>query len=239
MRIFIYLLFFISGICHAQSIEDIILPEFCNCFTENEVHTTEEIDMDLFTTCFDSAFKKNEAAIEELLMKTKDSTSFESQYERGYKMGQQLFGNIQEPLINQCDSYYTYVSKLSPFILKSIQKTSSQENIDTLTKQIDSTDQNIALIGERGTNKMGLLDFKSAEADFNICLNEDPSFPPALFFLAFLHDINGDSEKAIVLYENLLNQDQDLKSIGDVSKIFLAFNKRKIKEKNKTPKAKN
>jgi hypothetical protein len=95
---------------------------------------------------------------------------------------------------------------------------------------IDINPQNIALIWERGANKIGVGDFKSGQLDFYNCLGMDSTYIPAMFFLAWSYHINGDSNKAIELYENILNQNLELGSMGDITKIYVATLKRKIRE---------
>ena len=230
MNKLICFLLFISQFSYAQNAEALISKDICICFDQKQTNANNNFDITLLESCFNEAVKKNANEIFKLLTKDVDTLDYDNAYDNGYEYGQKLLSDIQEQLINECDSYYKFSSRLSLYMLENMEKTSSQKNIDSLTKRISNDFQKINLIWERGANKIGIQDFDSAKEDFKICLNENPSYTPALFFLAWLYDLNGDSKEAIRLYEQLLNQDSELGSMGDIAKIYLAVNKRKLRE---------
>jgi tetratricopeptide (TPR) repeat protein len=178
--------------------------------------------------------KNNETEITEFVLKGVDTTKFQGDdaYKVGYSYGQKLFGDIQEKVVNECDSYFDYISKISSVMLDNMSKGNGQKDIDSLTRLIDKSPRNKALIWERGAYKIGVRDFKSAQSDFRLSIAQDSTFAPANFFLAWSYQLDGKSKKAIEEYQKTLSRSINLGSMEDIAKMYLAYLKRKLRESN-------
>jgi len=233
--LFIILLF--STISNAQELENKFSSSLCECFDDNQTELKEDFEINILEKCLHSAFQLIEDEFSELILKDIDTTYLEIEdayqygFQYGFQYGQKIFGNIQEKLVNECDSYFEFSNKLISLMETNLAKESSQKKIDSLTGLINKSPMKIELLWERGANSIGVRDYKSAQLDFKKCLKIDSSYVPALFFLGCSYNLDDNPKKAIETFEIIIAQNKDFGSIGDMTKIYLAFLKRKIREK--------
>ncbi|WP_298895044.1 hypothetical protein [uncultured Psychroserpens sp.] len=232
----IFLILILSVSADAQTFKEKFVTDFCQCFDNNIKKVSEDTNLSLLKKCITNTLEANKKEFTDYIIKDIDTTIIESElyedgYAYGYAYGQKFYGDIQEQLVNDCDSYYQYTSELSSFMKKNMEKGVTQKNVDSLTRLINKDSLNIALIWERGANKIGLKKYKSAQSDFKYCLSKDVNYIPAMFFLAWSYHLQGDFKNAILTYQNVLNQKSELGSIGDITKIYLATLKRKLRDK--------
>ncbi|MFD2567311.1 hypothetical protein [Pseudotenacibaculum haliotis] len=232
--VFLFLLLFSLAI-NAQNLNEKMASSFCECFGDNKKENQAKLDLDLLEKCMEYTLKINQKEFKEYFAKKVDTTKIEDPlaYKLGYDIGKEMFSSMQETLVYKCDSYYQFTLELSSLMQQNFKKdaNSNQQKIDSLSNLIKKNPQKISLIWERGTHKMSLDQHKAARLDFNICLEKNANYPPALFFMAWSYHLEEDYEKAIAFYEKLLDQKQELSGMGDIARMYLATLKRKQKEK--------
>ena len=228
------LLFFLPLLNFSQTSKEIFVMSFCDCFERNDVTVNEDINIDLLKDCLNETLQNSESELTKAILKEIDTTNIKQKdlYQIGYDYGQNLFGNVQDKLINDCDAYYEFAKGTNALLYKNIGKDSNQKKVDSLSKLVEKNPKNIMLIWERGATNLGIQNIEGAQTDFKLCLEENTDFFPARFFLAVSYDVTGDYDNALKEYQILVNQSRhtDLGPMTDISKMFLALTKRKIKE---------
>lgn len=233
MKGIFYVVWIISMGINAQSIEDKLSNDFCDCYNEKQEILESDFDVDLFFSCYESVVTNNVDDIKRIAFKKIDTSkiSHDEAYKLGYEYGKKLVSDIQEKLINECNSYYKLIPLISETMLKNMPNDKSLVKIDSLTRLIDVNNKNNVLIWERGAYKIGNKDYESARSDFNLCLEQDSSFVQARFFLAWSYQLEGNPKEAIKEYQKVLAQDSNLGPIKDICIMFVAYLRRKLLEK--------
>ncbi|WP_299333944.1 hypothetical protein [uncultured Psychroserpens sp.] len=234
MKRILCLLILISNSLSAQELNDKLSSDYCHCFNKGSLEINGEINYQLLEECLVYGLKNNAKALEQVVLKDVDTTGFdeETYYKYGYKYGRDLFGNLQEQLIDQCDSYYEYAKKLNATMRQSFVRDASKKALDSLSALVDKNTSSLELRMERGSQHLGLNDFKSAKTDFKQCLEQNPDYFPAQFFLAYTYDLDEDFDNAIKGYQDILDNVIDVGALKDMTKIYLAIVKRKKKEQD-------
>lgn len=226
--------FFFSLAINAQNLNEKMASSFCECFGDNKKENQANLDLDLLEKCMEYTLKANEKEFKKYFEEKVDTTNIKDPlaYKLGYDLGKEMFSNMQETLVYKCDSYYQFTLELSSLMQQNFKKeaNSNQQKIDSLSSLIKKNPQKISLVWERGTHKMSLDQHKDARLDFNICLEKNTNYTPALFFMAWSYHLEGNYEKAIVFYEKLLDQKQELNGMGDIARMYLAALKRNSKQ---------
>ncbi len=216
--------------CHAQSLTERFYPKVCKCFEDN--YSEENLDLNLFEKCFNLSSSENQKVLEDYIRQELDSTSIklshEDEYKAGQKLGQQLFDSLQEPLVNNCDSYYSFLIECKKTTLKNMSKGVSKKEADSLVAIIKSGKWTAETMWKMGSYELGLKNLEKAEDYFNKSLEKNPQYAPSIFFLGIVFDTKGDYQMAIDRYNQIIDQEEN--SLTFIVKMFLEVAKRKIKE---------
>ncbi|MEW7289640.1 hypothetical protein [Aquimarina sp. 2304DJ70-9] len=234
MKRFLYFIFLVYNFSTGQELFDKISVDICNCFEENEDLNRKNFDIKFFDICHDLSMKKYKPELELLLYKDVDSTSSEYTYEHvnklGYELGKRMFNKILEPMINNCDAYYTYFSKAREIMLINLGKGITEQKVDSLTNLIEKSYWKTNLLFQRGAYELGLGNVSKAKSDLVSCLEKNPIHIHAMFFLAMAHELEEDYKSAIPLYEEIIDQNQNQNPLTNLAKIYLTITKRRLKE---------
>lgn len=206
----------------AQTIQERFETFVCDCFTEQETEFNATRNLDILDTCFDFPMEDFEEEFEAMIAKNMDTTNI-NKYEVGYVYGKKMFSDLQSILIKTCDPYYRVMSSTTEIMFENTKIGVDTAKIDSLSAQIKAAPEDYNLVWERGANQMALGNNAEAISDFEICLQNDSEFPPALFFLGWVYDLNGDSEKALIYYKKVLNLPQDPTAFSDMARIKIAI----------------
>jgi tetratricopeptide (TPR) repeat protein len=228
------LLFFLPLVSFSQTAEELFATSFCECFEKNNVTTLENVNLDLLKDCLNETLQSEASELTKAILKEIDTTNLKQKdsYQIGYDYGQNMLGDVQDKLINDCDAYYEFAKGVNTLLYKNIGIDSNQKKVDSLSNLIKKDPKNIMLIWERGANNLGIQNIEEAQTDFKLCLDENADFFPARFFLAVSYDAKGNYDRAIKEYQILVDQSKltDLGPMKDISKMFLALAKRKTTE---------
>ena len=227
---FISILFSLSN-CFGQSLTERFYPKVCKCFEDN--YSAEKLDLNLLGKCFDLSSDEDLNELEEYMKQELDSTELSLSYEDGLKagekMGQQLFDELQEPLVNNCDSYYRFLIDCKKVTLDNMSKGISKKEADSLSAIIKNGDWTEEVMWKMGSYQLGLGNLKKAKDNFNQSLDKNPQYLPSIFFLGIVNDAEGDYTKAIDRYNQVMSKEEN--SLTFIVRMFLEVAKRKVKEK--------
>lgn len=227
---FIFLLFSLNN-CFGQSLTERFYPKVCKCFEDN--YSAEKLDLNLLGKCFDLSSDEDLNELEEYMKQELDSTELSLSYEDGLKagekMGQQLFDELQEPLVNNCDSYYRFLIDCKKVTLDNMSKGISKKEADSLSAIIKNGDWTEEVMWKMGSYQLGLGNLKEAKNNFNQSLDKNPQYLPSIFFLGIVNDAEGDYRKAIDRYNQVMSKEEN--SLTFIVRMFLEVAKRKVKEK--------
>ena len=217
-----------SSLMNAQTLQERFESFVCDCFTEKEAEFKTTQNLDILDSCFDFPMEDYEEELEALIAKNIDTTQI-SPYDAGMIYGKRMFSEIQSTLVKTCDPYYHAMTITGEVMLRNMKAGIDQSRVDSLTTQIEANPEDYNLIWERGACYMALEDNAKAIADFEFCLENEPDFPPALFFLGWTYDLTGDKAKAMDYYQKVLDLNNDLLGFNDVTRIKMAIIERNAK----------
>ncbi|MEM8763737.1 MAG: hypothetical protein AAGD88_07990 [Bacteroidota bacterium] len=215
----------------AQSIAERFYPNVCNCFDKN--YTSGNLDLKLFQKCFDLKSEGNRNEFEDFLRQELDSNNtnltYEEELELSRKMGEQLFDDLQEPLVNNCDSYYNFLLECKKAILTNMSGGVSKKEADSLSILIKNGNWTEQTTWQMGSYQLGVGNIQMAKANFHKSLEKNPLHLPSLFFLGVVNDTEGNHDKAIQRYNQVIEQEEE--SLSFIVNMFLVVAKREAKEK--------
>jgi tetratricopeptide (TPR) repeat protein len=223
-------IFVIINYGFGQSLTERFYPEVCDCFENN--YSEENLDLNLLGKCFDLSSEDSQKELEDYMRQELDSTDLNLSYDEGLKVGQkigqQLFDELQEPLVNNCDSYYKFLIDCKKLTLKNMSKGVSKKEADSLSIIIKNGNWTSETMWQMGSYQLGLGNLKNAKDNFTKSLEKNPLHPPSLFFMGIVNDTEGDYEKAIDRYNQVMIQEEN--SLTFLVRMFLEVAKRKVKE---------
>ncbi|MFS4493821.1 tetratricopeptide repeat protein [Maribacter sp. 2308TA10-17] len=149
-------------------------------------------------------------------------------YQMGFKLGQQLFDDLQEPLVNNCNAYYEFLLECKKTAFENMNKGISKKEADSLSYIIKKGNWTAETMWQMGSYELGMGNLITAKANFNKALKKNPLHIPSIFFMGIVHDNEGDYKKAINRYNQALEQEEN--SLTFIVKMFLEVAKRKEKE---------
>jgi len=233
MKLHLIIFFLAGSFCYSQDFSEKFAGDICECFSKQQNEKTPVFDPSVMDTCFNIPNEKYRTDLELLfLLENIDTSTVVNPYQEGQElgklMGKKVFDNIQSQLINSCDSYFDYFVKSQKTMLINLGKGVTKHKVDSITNLIEKSHWPTNLIWERGSFQLGLGNTQAAKSDFETCLKRSPIHVPALFFLAWAHDIEGNYALAIPLYERMI--EQSTHSMVFMAKIYLAVDLRKVKE---------
>jgi len=229
MKKLILLTLLTSSSIYAQTVQERFETFVCDCFTEKETEFDTSRNLDILDTCFDFPMDDYKEELETLVAQNIDTTKT-NPYEAGIIYGKRMFSELQSTLIKTCDPYYHAMTITGEIMLQNMKTGVDTARIDSLSAQIKATPDDYNLVWERGACQMALGNSAEAILDFEYCLENEPEHPTALFFLGWMHDINGDFEKAKTLYQKVLDLNMDLAGFNDIARIKLAIIDRNTKK---------
>ncbi|WP_324028196.1 tetratricopeptide repeat protein [Maribacter sp. BPC-D8] len=218
-KIFILLSFLLtSNYIHSQTLNEKIYETTCECF-----NTTENLDRLTSESCYDKSVSQYETEIRELIDEGSEISIQEQAESLGYKIKSESF----EYLIFNCEVYFNYMVDVKEKAFVNFKSSITLEKIDSINELILKK-RTLELLWERGNYLFVNGELERAEKDYLECLDINPNYYPASFFLGWLNERKGNYDKAIELYENLLDS-TDMKAV----KINLAIVKQKLKNRSK------
>lgn len=229
MKKLILLTLLASSSLTAQTVQERFESFVCDCFTEKEAEFKASQNLDILDTCFDFPMEDYEEELEALIAKNIDTTKVNA-YDAGMIYGKRMFSEIQSTLVKTCDPYYHAMRITGKLMLQNMKAGIDAAKIESLTTQIEANPDDNNLIWERGACYMALEDNAKAIADFERCLKNEPNFPPALFFMGWVHDLTDDKVKAMDYYQKVLDLNNDLLGFNDVTRINMAIIERESKK---------
>jgi tetratricopeptide (TPR) repeat protein len=221
-------LFISSNFVFSQNIAEKLYPDVCDCFSKEAEQ--KNFNTDLLTKCFD--FSKREKEIESYLKNSTDSTNINKKpnsYVQGYKMGQKMFDDLQIPLINKCDSYYTYLTEIQKVLIKSLEKSTTENDIKSLNKAIRKKSASSENYYEKGLYELGKKKNKKAIKSLRKSIELDSTNMKVIFFLSIAYEMENKYDLAIDNYEKFIEQKENKMTF--IAKVFLNLTKRKLKDK--------
>lgn len=226
----IVLVLLFSNTSFGQSLAERFYPNVCDCFEQN--FTSDNFNINLLGKCFDLSSEENQKELEDYMLQELDSTALNLSYEDGLKMGekigQQLFDDLQEPLVNNCDSYYKFLLECKKTTLKNMSKGISRKEADSLSSIIKNGGWTVETMWKMGSYELGLGNLKKAKENFNKSLEKNPLHLPSIFFLGIVNDTEEDYQKAIDRYNQVMAEEEN--SMTFIVRMFLEVAKRKVKE---------
>lgn len=214
----------------SQSLEDRFYPIVCECFEEN--YSEENFDTKLFEKCFDMSNPESQEIIREYMLRELDSNQSDQSFEDGYKLGKNfaknLLNDLQEPLVNKCDSYYKFSLQLKKVMQANMSKGVSKKQADSLLTLIESGKRTAETMWRIGSYELGLGSLIKARDYFNKSIKANPNYTQSIFFLGIVNDMEGKYQKACNRYNQLLTMDKDY--LNFIVTMFLEVSKRKARE---------
>lgn len=229
-KILIAILLLISIPSISQSFKKKLEHEICNCFEQKQDSFNQTNNLDVLDECFDTPFEKLKYEIEAEIAKKIDSTATNS-YELGMEYGRQLFNEMQDGLIFECDSYYEIMQGIGKIMYKNLSNGVTTEKIDSLSKMVDEFPKDEKILWERGVLKLGNDEILEAQQDFIQCLEINPDNNIAKFCLGWTYDLQDDHSNAFRYYNEAINSNQNIGSFREIGRINLSILKRKMSEK--------
>ncbi|WP_299767649.1 hypothetical protein [uncultured Dokdonia sp.] len=187
----------IANSMSSQTPKEKLTSLICNCY--EEAPQTENVNFELLKTCFDFSSEPytpilEEAVREEFKKLHIDTLDTSSNYQNGYKIGseigQQLMNDVQEPLINSCDTYFEFMEKTKKEMVSNLGKDLNKKRVDSLKRLFKKKDWQPDIQWEIGAYYLSKGKHKKAEKNFKKCLSKDGTHMPSLFFLAIIDDFN-------------------------------------------------
>ncbi|AHM59249.1 hypothetical protein D770_04910 [Flammeovirgaceae bacterium 311] len=203
---------------YGQELKKQLSSDVCSCFTQAKGSST--LDFDTFQNCFGQSLIKYKDDIEKLI----DINSDIPEHEQGYRLGNQIYTEVQSDLIHNCDPFFSLIEEMREASITSMRQQTSQQMIDSLSTLI-AKHQTIDLLWQRGTKYFAFQDLEKAEMDLRECIRLDPNYIQADFFLAWVLERKGEFLKARELYEKVY-------SVTNKQEILLAIDILKRKHKH-------
>lgn len=188
--------------------------DVCNCLNEKK-----EIKENDIISCFHESTDIYQSEIVKLI----DEDSEVSLYEQASILGENLYFDLQEYLVKDCDLYYNFFNVLREQSYISMKKNHPQSKIDSLSNEL-SEDKTPELLWLRGNAYFATNEFKKAREDYELCLKIEPNYIQCLFFLGWLNEKEENYRKAIELYNQVFNMTKKREII-----VFIEMAKRKSK----------
>ena len=203
---------------YGQPARQDLLAKVCDCFEKNK--SKSEFEIDPFKDCFDFSKENYKGLVEKIVFQEIDTTqiSNKTSYQIGYEHGQNLFNEIQKPLIEKCNSYFLFVKEMKKFLVSNISKGVNESKIDSLKNKYKNenwTPNDIFLIGGYELNQGN---FVNAIRIFKDCLEKNPNHFASNFYLALTYDLSGEYDLAINKYRKVIDFEEN--PITSVARIF-------------------
>jgi len=135
---FCILLLFIANSISSQTHKEKLTTLICDCFEKSP--QTKNVNFELLKTCFDFSSEPYTTVLQEVLKEeikklNIDTLDTSSNYQDGYKIGveigQQLMNDVQEPLINSCDTYFEFMEKTKKEMVSNLGKDLNKKRVDS------------------------------------------------------------------------------------------------------------
>jgi len=218
---------FISHFATSQDLKDKFISKVCDCFKSNI--QPDIYDINLLGKCFDFSSEQDLKIISEHYLEKSGNNIDSLNYVNGYKTGQQLFNDLQKPLIFQCNSYYNFVLESKKAMLENLTKEINEQQADSLNQILKNNKITPELMWEIGIYELSVGNIKKAKLDFIKSLEINPQYIPANFFLAIVYEKEENYNSAIKYYEKLIEQKEN--SLTPIVKMFLGVAQRRNIEK--------
>ena len=204
---------------YSQTARKELITKVCECFENKNSKTNFEIDP--FQECFDFSSEEYNGLVEKIIMQEIDTSQIDNKtsFEFGYEYGQNLFNEIQKPLLEECSSYFVFVKEMKKFLVANTSKGINESKIDSLRnkyrKENWSPDE-IFLIGGYELNQGN---YDSAINVFKDCIEKNTNHLGSNFYLALAYDLSGKYDLAIEVYRKVVDFGHN--PIASVARIFL------------------
>lgn len=208
-------LFLISISIHSQNFKEEFGNDVCKCLTEKG-----EMELNTLLDCFTKNIANYQSELDRLI----DKESNISEYDQGVALGRNLFFNMQQNLIQNCDIYFNFFDNLRNLSIVEMKKNYSQQTLDSISTQI-LKNKTTDLLWERGNLYFANDDLKNAEIDYLECLEINPNHIQSTLFLGWLNERKQNYPKAIELYQSVLDATRKKEII-----LFIELAKRKLKK---------
>jgi tetratricopeptide (TPR) repeat protein len=213
-KIYITIILLFTSHLYGQDFKVELGEKICECFEREK-----EIKESTLTSCFTDNAVYFETELEKMIDKTSDV----SEYEQGKILGRQLFFDMQNSLIQNCDLYYEFFDNMreeSRIAMKDVFSQSTIDSLDILITENKTTE----LLWERGNAYFYQNKLEKAEKDYTECIEINNNHIQSLFFLGWVNERQGNFTKAIELYEKIIALTNNEEII-----LFLELAKRKSK----------
>lgn len=208
--------FLFSLFAQAQNeVDRIMLKATCDCISK--ILDTSTQNGKAFSECCVKSFGKDTALIKNECRRIYGDTTARA----FYKFGNDFFKRNSVNLVFTCDTYFKMMDSIRYAQMNSVDKDSVRASIASLN-QVDSSTWNKDFLVTRGLFYFALADYSNAQKDLDAALAIDSNSVQALFFKAWIFEINKDYDRAIKLYTQVAT----LTNKNDFN-IFAAIAKRK------------
>ena len=132
-------------------------------------------------------------------------------------------------LINKCDSYYSYLTEIQKVLIKSLEKSITDDKIKSLNKAIRKKIASSENYYEKGLYEIGKKKNKKAIKNLRKSIELDSTNIKAIFFLCIAYEMENKYDLAIQNYEKFIEEKENKMTF--IAKVFLNLTKRKLKDK--------
>jgi tetratricopeptide (TPR) repeat protein len=207
----------LSSSLSGQSAKEKLIDKSCDCFKKTtDSIINYEIILD---TCFQQLIQDD---LDNIILEEYDLESNLSDYEQG----QLLSFNLMIQMIQECDSFLKFFDEMRNIPIKRVkeQVINSGVRIENISSDGISDLDSIWKIGQK---HLALDKLELAKKDFQRCLELNPNYIQAEFFLAWVYEKEGDFKKSIELNEKVYKVTKN-----DNFRIILEIVKQKEKKYN-------
>lgn len=214
---------FFSLQVHAQSLENRLAAEQCECFEHIDfVNKPVPMIMDEFGKCLVAVLEKHRSEIEMMLANV-DS----SDYYAGYQMGNPAAPRIIRKMVFQCDRYFHFSDTSRWATLPKLSKQQLEQQVESIGESINSGHIDPEVYFSRGVTYFQLEEFDHADVDFRTAMKLNEDFAPAYRFIGWIKEIQEDFDGARIYYERYVQ----LSNASDMEVFFYILDRKRQEQR--------
>lgn len=194
-KTFFIILTFFSYHIYGQDFKIEFAKSICECAEEEK-----EIKDDTLENCFVKMTSDFQPELDKMI----DTASDVPKYDQSLAIVKQLFFDMQNNLMQNCDVYYEFLNKTREETLLTLKNDFPESDFELLNAEIEKN-KTTNLLWARGSTYLALNKLELAEKDFKESLEIDQNYIRSIFFLGWVNEIKGDYQKAIELYEKTMS----------------------------------